>query len=191
VTSAIGGPSAARTRSGWRGRTWVLVSLAVVLVGTACGLAIASSGGASSAAASVPMRPAPVFVLAPVAGSGPAVTLAGADGRAVMLSFFASWCDGCQTEMATMAQVSRLAGGVRVIGIDVNDSVGPARSLLRGDHIAYSVGSDSNGAVASSYRLVGLPSTVFLDARHLIVGEAIGPLTVATAQRWLDRLAAS
>ncbi len=88
-----------------------------------------------------------------------------------------------------MAQVSRLGGGVQVIGIDVNDTVGPARSLLRADHIAYPVGSDSNGAVALSYRLAGLPSTVFLDRRHLIVGEAVGPLTVSAAKHWVDRLA--
>lgn len=191
MTTAIHASSPVRTRSGWRTRTWLLLGSAVVVVGAAIGVAVAASGGASSSPALVATRPAPVFRLASLTGSGPAVTLARAAGRPVMLSFFASWCDGCRTEMATMAEVSHLAGGVEVIGIDVNDQAGPARSLLRDDHITYPVGSDSHGAVASDYRLAGLPSTVFLNSRHVIVGEAVGPLTVSAAKGWVDKLGAS
>ncbi len=88
-----------------------------------------------------------------------------------------------------MHSVVAMAGrSVRVIGIDVNDSDGPATALLRRDHITYPVGADPSNRVTAAYRLVGLPTTVFLDSRHREVGEVYGPLTTQEAAVWLGRI---
>jgi hypothetical protein len=92
--------------------------------------------------------------------------------------------------MSAMAQIARSAGaGVRIVGIDVNDTDGAARSLLRADNISYPVGADTQGTVADAYRLPGLPTTVFLDGRHRQIGQAVGPLSLAAAKAWLATLA--
>jgi cytochrome c biogenesis protein CcmG/thiol:disulfide interchange protein DsbE len=186
MTSAVVATPARRSR---RRRTRILLAAGAAVVAGAIALSLAASGGPSSASASVAVRAAPPFRLPAVTGSGSAVTLAAAAGQPVVLSFFASWCDGCRQEMATMGRVAQLTDRVRVIGVDVNDSTGPARTLLQRDHIRYPVGADATGAVASAYRLDGLPTTVFLDARHQIVGESVGPLSQPEAKRWVDRLA--
>ena len=88
-----------------------------------------------------------------------------------------------------MGRVETLAGrGVQIIGIDVNDSDGPARRLLAADRVTYPVGVDGHGSTISTYDLSGLPTTVFLDARHRVVGQVLGPLTPSLAATWLARI---
>lgn len=150
------------------------------------------SGG--SATPVVPVRavvagPAPQFRL-PALGRAGTVSLPPA-GEPVVLSFFASWCDGCQAEMGTMSGLAGRAGGrVRIIGIDVSDEPSAARSLLARNHITYPVGVDAGYRTAQTYRLVGLPTTVYLDARHRVVGTTVGPLTAAVGDSWLATLEA-
>jgi cytochrome c biogenesis protein CcmG/thiol:disulfide interchange protein DsbE len=173
-------------RSRWRATSRLLLGGAVAsAVAITVAVTAGSQAPAAPAAATRPLGPAPGFSLVRLT-RGPLVNLALAGGRPVIVSFFASWCTGCRTEMATMASLARIGGtGVEVIGVDVNDETGPARSLVAGAHVAYPVGVDSDGSVADRYRLIGLPTTVFLDARHQIVGRAVGPLTIAAGRAWL------
>jgi hypothetical protein len=91
-----------------------------------------------------------------------------------------------------MGVVERLAGQkVRIIGVDVNDGRSQARALLAKDHLAYPVGFDGSGVVSSDFRLVGLPTTVFLDGAHRVVGQVLGPLSVTVARSWFHRISSS
>ena len=166
----------------------------VAAAAAACSLtywaAITTTGGAQAGGATTSaLRYASAFSLPSVLPGGAAVTLAASTGRPVVLSFFASWCDSCQQELQTMSSVVRSAAGrVAVIGVDVNDSDSAAATLLAANHLTYPVGADHGGGLAATYGLVGLPTTVVLDAGHHVIGRVIGPLTSATAASWLSRL---
>lgn len=168
------------------------VALAIAAAACTAAVALAVHAGGGSAAGTSTTSGLPrtsQFSLPPVTGGAP-VTLAAASGRPVLLSFFASWCDSCQQELRTMAGVVRAgAGRVAVIGVDVNDTDAAAAALLRADHLAVPVGADHGGGVAAAYGLIGLPTTVVLDAGHRVVGEVVGPLTPGAATSWLSRLA--
>ncbi len=188
--------TAARRATVGRRRLAVRFALAalVILVGGAVWLALATGRpvAAGPATSTGEGRPAPPFSLPALASGRPPVGLAAESGRPVMLSFFASWCTGCQQELRTMNRVEALAGdGVRIVGVDVNDTKGPARALLASDHIGYPVAVDSTGATIPSYDLAGLPTTIFLDARHRIVGQVLGPLSPSLARSWLTRIRGS
>ncbi len=176
-----------RFRRGRVGLTAALVAAAV-----AAWLAVATSGGSGSGGVPVATSSLPHvsdFVLPSVHAGASNVALASASGRPVVLSFFASWCTGCQQELKTMQQVVRSAPtGVEIIGVDVNDSDSAVRALLASDHLTYPVGADSNGNVASAFGLVGLPTTLFLDAGHHAVGQVVGPLTPSAARPWLKKI---
>ena len=169
----------------------LVAAAATVVVGFGVVIAVnpeAKSAGAAPVVVARPQGAAPDFHLTSVTAHG-SIDLAAAQGRPVVLSFFASWCDSCRQELATVASLARAAGnGVQVIGIDVNDDSGTARKLLASDHVSYPVGADSDDSVASRYELVGLPTTVFLDARHRVSGRVVGPLTAPVGRAWLAAL---
>jgi len=169
----------------------LVAAVATVVVGFGVVVAVnpeAKSQRADPAVVAEPQGTAPGFDLASVTTGG-LVDLGLAQGRPVVLSFFASWCDSCRQELATVASLARASGSaVQVIGIDVNDESSVARKLLADNHISYPVGADGEDVVAGRYRLVGLPTTVFLDARHRVAGRVVGPLTAPVGRAWVAAL---
>lgn len=170
-----------------------VLALAIVAAVAVAVAATAEDAPASPAVVPATAHPAgagAAFRLSSIMG-GPAVSLQEAAGRPVLLSFFASWCDSCRQELATVSALARAAGRrVAVIGIDVNDTDGPARAIVAADHIAYPVGADRHGRIANQYGLIGLPTTVYLDSQHRIVGRTVGPVTMGVGEGWLDALEA-
>ena len=134
---------------------------------------------------------APAFTL-PRLGGGAPVSLTAFRGAPVIISFFASWCPHCRSELAAMGSVARMDGArVAVVGIDSNDGAGgAAEKLLSAADAVYPVGLDTSAHVASQYLLTVLPVTYFLNASGKVVGSALGPPTLASLQHWVDRLTA-
>jgi thiol-disulfide isomerase/thioredoxin len=182
-------------RAPHRIRGAVALPVAAVLVAVVAAVVVAGTASSGAAPGPVPVRsvvegPAPTFRLPALGGPG-SVSLPPV-AQPVILSFFASWCEGCQSEMGTMSRLYASAGGrVRIIGIDVSDTAGAARALLARNHIAYPVGMDRGYRTAAAYRLVGLPTTVYLDGRHQVVGTTVGPLTAPVGEAWLGVLEGS
>ena len=85
----------------------------------------------------------------------------------------------------------RTAGGVAFIGVAVNDSRSAARETLDHAGVSYPAGVDPDGAVAGSYRVRGMPTTVFIGADGRALGRVEGALTPKALDRWLDRLGRS
>jgi cytochrome c biogenesis protein CcmG, thiol:disulfide interchange protein DsbE len=133
--------------------------------------------------------PGPLFSLPALDGGAP-VTLADFRGTPVMVNFFASWCPDCREELSAVARVASASGGrVAVVGVDSNEtSATRARQLLAAAHATYPVAEDANAKVASAYAVQALPITYFLNAQGRVVGAALGPQTVASLERWRNRL---
>jgi cytochrome c biogenesis protein CcmG/thiol:disulfide interchange protein DsbE len=155
------------------------------------------TGPASTALASPPPpllkvgTTAPPFSLPALAGGG-SVALATFRGTPVIVNFFASWCPDCRQELTAMANVAHSsAGKVSVVGVDSNESsLAAASSLLTAAHAAYPVALDGDAKIATKYLVQALPVSYFLDAQGRVVGAALGPQSVTTLQRWVQRLEA-
>ena len=134
---------------------------------------------------------APAFTL-PRLGGGAPLSLTAFRGAPVIISFFASWCPHCRSELAAMGSIARRNSvHVAVVGIDSNDGAGGAAAkLLTVADATYPVGLDASAHVASEYLLTALPVTYFLDASGKVVGSALGAQNVASLQRWVNRLIA-
>lgn len=159
--------------------------IAVCVAGSliAIGVVGSASGQAASGQAA---RPAPVAAPAfslPVLGdeSGRQVALSKYQGQPLIVNFFASWCEPCQTETPLLAKFYRTAQSkVALVGLDENDTVGNATSFTRADGVSYPVGWDPHFTVASAYGVNALPQTFFLNARHQIVDRVFGAVTLAS-----------
>jgi thiol-disulfide isomerase/thioredoxin len=151
---------------------------AAVVIAVAIALVVTLTGG--------PGKPlAKSFSLAQLGRSGSRVTLASYAGKPVMINFFASWCPPCRRETPTLAKFYvSMHGKVRVLGIDSNDEAAPALRFMQKAGVRYPVGFDPYPATTTtSYGVLALPQTFFLNAQHRIVLHVVGPLTTKDLTR--------
>jgi cytochrome c biogenesis protein CcmG, thiol:disulfide interchange protein DsbE len=164
---------------GQRPATWLIVTVAAVVVLIAAVIAIDATTHRPAKTAA--LKPAPAFTLQSLANPGQRVSLAAYRGRPVILNFFASWCAPCKKETPLLANYYRASEGkVVVIGVDADDSATAARRFLAANGVAYPVGFETTPALSDAYGVseVGIPETFFLDARHRIVKRVLGGVTM-------------
>jgi thiol-disulfide isomerase/thioredoxin len=166
-----------------------LVSLAIGIVlaaGLFAGLTVATGSGP---------KQAPAFSLPRLGGGDPvSYPLTGAQAhKPVVLTFFASWCTPCHTELpmvATVARQEKAAGdGVVFVGVDGNDDPASGLAFARKSGVAFAVGTNIDSALAPKFTLEGYPGTVFIDGTGKIIKTVHGPLTHATLESYVHRLA--
>ncbi len=100
-----------------------------------------------------------------------------ADGRAASLAehgdglllicFWASWCGYCRKELPLIDQVVRglKSPRLKVLAVNVHDEPEKAAAYLEGKDLQMSHSRDVDGAVAKSYALSPLPTSVLVDAK--------------------------
>jgi thiol-disulfide isomerase/thioredoxin len=103
-------------------------------------------------------------------GGGRSVRLSELAGPMV-INLWASWCKPCREELPLLARADREYGDrVRILGIDVADAAPEAALRLAGTtgatfpHLA-----DPDSEARAGLRVVGLPQTIFVDARGRMV----------------------
>jgi peroxiredoxin len=96
---------------------------------------------------------------------GPARELAQLRGQVVLLHFFATWCEPCRAEMASLrALKSRLDGApFAIVPISVAEVDGAVRRFFAGESLPFAILLDRDRAVARAWNVQTLPSTVVLD----------------------------
>jgi len=157
--------------------------------GPAPGFAAMTAHGA--ALAPEPGGPAPGF--AAMTADGAAVSLEALGGKPVWLSFVATWCASCRSEASDVEDAARAADGqVEVISIYLGEdanTVGSYAERLEATHLQV---PDPDKAIASRYRIMSVPTHVFIDAQGRIHSTHTGVMTRAAMDETLrDVLSAS
>ena len=161
------------------GRTTKIVAVAVAVVVLVIVVMSLSTSAAGKPATTQPL--ARNFALAQVGQPARIVSLASYRGHPVIINFFASWCSPCMRETPMLARFY-LANKDRidVIGVDANDSAAAVLRFLREAGVRYPVAFDPYPATTTtSYGVLGLPQTFFLNAQHRIVKHVIGQMSLA------------
>lgn len=106
---------------------------------------------------------APDFELASIDGA-PA-SLAGLRGQPAVLVFWTAWCPTCKEEAPRFNELAAKYEplGVRVLGINIQDSLARTQSGIKDFGIRYAVARDADASVARRYNVTGTPTIVFLD----------------------------
>ncbi len=127
--------------------------------------------------AASPPRPLPEVSFTDAAGK--ALTLGDFRGRVVLLNFWATWCAPCVREMPSLDRLEGALGGPRFEVVALSQDRGGAAVV---DKFFARLGirrlgrySDPTMRGAVALGVVGLPTTILIDARGYELGRVLGP----------------
>lgn len=135
-------------------------------------------------------KPAPSFVLDWLQGEGMlrgsrgGSFSAAAQGKVLVLNFWASWCLSCRQEAQLLQDLwDREHERVLVLGIAVHDKEIDARHFAKQFNKTYPLGLDRNGSTAIDYGVTGVPETFIIDAQGVLRLRNVGAISAEFLQR--------
>lgn len=113
-------------------------------------------------------------------------------GKPVFLNFFASWCPPCKQEMPEIVKAYQQYGS-KVVFLSVNatvdDSLPDVRNFINDYGIAWPVALDKKGNVMNAYRIVGFPTSFFINRDGVVTYTHSGFLPRQTLLANLEKIA--
>ncbi len=121
-------------------------------------------------------EPAPDFTI--TSPDGQPISLAQFKGRPVWINFWASWCAPCRAEFPEMDALYRQQSdtGLVLLAISFNERPEEVVGYVERARPAFTIAVDPKGAVAGQYRVLGLPTHVFIDAEGIVRDVRVGPM---------------
>lgn len=134
-----------------------------------------------------PLPNAPAFVLETLDGRGE-VALSELRGKPVVLNFWASWCAPCRLEVPVLVDAwRRYRHRVHFLGVNVLDEREAAVRFARDLGMDFPSVHDPEGDALRWFRVVGLPTTVFVTRDGRILNLHPGPFVGPEGSRALER----
>ena len=110
-------------------------------------------------------------------------------GRPLVISFWFGTDSGCERQQDVVSTVAaRYRGQVNFLSLDVRDSRGSVRELVRERGWGMPVGFDRDGAVAALYRVGGCPTFAYAYPGGTLQGASIGELGVGGLSHHVEEL---
>ena len=106
-----------------------------------------------------------------------------AQGKPVVLNFWAGLCPPCRAEMPEFQEVyDQFAGRILLLGIDLGPftglgSVDQGQALLEDLGITYPAGTTEDASVVSRFQVLGMPTTMFVTPDGGVTHKWTGLLT--------------
>ena len=122
-----------------------------------------------------PSKAAPL--VAGVDATGKALPLASLRGQAVVINFWASWCEPCREEMPSLAQLARAhSGKLRVLAVNYKESPAAVAQFVATTGLDLPTLRDPDGALARAWGIRVFPSTVLIGADSQVRSVVRGAL---------------
>ena len=118
--------------------------------------------------------------------TGKEIALADFRGKPVVINIWASWCPGCIDEAADLREFAAAHPEAVLLGVDFQDTFNGARAFYERWDWEHPSIFDSSGTQTAALGLLGLPTTLFLDARHRIAARVVGATDRAGFERGLE-----
>lgn len=156
---------------------WAIGAAALIVAVIVVAPMFAPQGSSTGGPAGLVGENAPQFALRD--DRGRPVSLENYRGRVVLMNLWASWCPPCRAEMPDLQRVADAYGDGSVAIVGVNEGESPERARAYADAlgIRFPIWVDGAQRYGRSYGALGLPTTVILDRRGVVVRGFDGALT--------------
>jgi cytochrome c biogenesis protein CcmG, thiol:disulfide interchange protein DsbE len=137
-------------------------------------------------------KPAPDFLLTMTDGTK--VQLSSFKGKPVWINFWASWCPPCRAENPDIQDVYNAhheSDGLVILAPALGEAADSVTSYQQRADLHYPVGVDSDTQIAANYRVLGIPTHVFVDRDGIIKDMRIGGLSKKTMEKMIAEITAA
>ena len=169
--------TATRPRAKGRPALWGSVAAGIVLALFVAVLATRDSGATNRSVESPLLgEPAPALAGESML-DGEAFDLRDAEGRWVLVNFFATWCEPCRKEhpeLLRFAQDHRVADDVRVVSVVFSDEPADVERYFRDNGGDWPVVDDDEGRIVFNWSVSGVPESYLVDPDGGVRAKIVG-----------------
>ncbi len=112
---------------------------------------------------------------------GGSVTIPPKDGKIAVINLWATWCPPCREEMPELQRFYdkyRDNDRIKFYAINHNESMGTIKDFLAASKYSFPVLLDLEGLGVKMLATRGIPTTVVVDQKGIVVFRKIGPVTM-------------
>lgn len=167
------------------GGAWILFSRSLFISSDA----VNSNNAVVLEPAAIAGHPAPDFELKNL--DGETIRLADYQGKPVIINFWATWCGPCRAEMPEIQEISvENADDLIVIGVNntATDNEDLIVEFVQEFGVTFPIVLDEDGKTVETYKVIGLPMTVFIDKDGVVNEVFTGPVNKAYIQSKIPEL---
>jgi len=99
------------------------------------------------------------------------ISLKDFQGKPVILFFWTTWCPHCRSQIQDLSkEYGRLKFlGIQLLAIDINEPKVRVKDFSEQHSIAYPILLDYNGAIATKYGVIGVPTIIFISKDSKVI----------------------
>ncbi|WP_026695802.1 peroxiredoxin family protein [Peribacillus kribbensis] len=120
-------------------------------------------------------KAAPDFTLKTLEGK--AVQLSDLKGKKVILNFWATWCPPCKKEIPEIEAYAKNAPKDEMILAVNMDPYADVKGFSKKMGITFPILLDTDNEVNTSYKIVSIPTTYFIDKKGIVRNKIMGAMT--------------
>lgn len=135
-------------------------------------------------------KAAPDFELKQIDGT--TVRLSDLKGKPVWINFWASWCPPCRAENPDIDEVYNKykADGLVLVAPAIGEGRDSIAAYMERADLHYPVGADPTTQIAANYRVLGIPTHIFIDRDGIISEIRVGAMSQKTMEKKLSKIMA-
>jgi thiol-disulfide isomerase/thioredoxin len=112
-------------------------------------------------------------------------------GKVTVIRFWADWCAACFDEMKEMKSIySKYKNkGLEILAINVEQEREIVEAFVNDLNIhSYNILLDKDAKIFHKYRVIGLPTTFFVDRNGILKAKIVGESTIEVFERIVNEI---